>query len=164
AVLTKVPRDFALVAAVLAVVLLAEMLFVRRRPSILTRGVVYITALFCAYLYQEHPAAFFQGAVWPGWLFYGVLALASGAAIRYSYEINFRTTPTDFLGLFLVLAVALFQFFGEDESGFMLLAVKFLIILYGCELLAMRARSQRNLLNFSALGGLVILAVRGLLP
>ena len=164
ALLTTVPRDFALVAAELAVVLLAEMLFVRRRPSILARGVVYIAALFSAYLYQEHSIPLFNGLIWPSWLFYGVLAVASGVAIRYSYEINFRTTPTDFLGLFLVLAVALLQFSGAVESGFMLLAVKFLVILYGCELLAMRARSQRNLLNFSALGGLTILAVRGLLP
>lgn len=164
AMVERVPRDFALVAAVLALVLLVEMVFTRRKASILVRAVIYILALFSVYLYHEYPLPILGGALWPSWLFYGVLGLLSGITIRYSHEINFRTTPTDFLGLFLIIAVALFQFAGLVESAFMILTVKFLIILYGCELLAMRARSQRNVLNLSALVGLSIIAARGLLP
>lgn len=162
ALVTEVPRDFAVISAVLAIVLAAELLFGADRSSIVRRGIVYVTVVFVTYLLANEPrldTALHQRVEV---LFYATLAVAIGLTIRYSRDIEFRTTPTDYLLVFIVLAIGIVP--GELFAGNEIAAglIKAVILIYGCELLLHEGAGRRNPLTLAALAALGWLALSGL--
>lgn len=159
----EVPRDFAVISAVLFAGLLAELLFGRSRQSIIVRGVVYIAAVFVAYLFGTESGLDPRLLSRIQLVYFLVLAAAVGLTIRYSQEVSFRTTPTDYLLVFIVLAVGVLP--GEIFSGNAVATgmVQAVIIIYGCELLMHRDGSRWNALSVASLAALGLFAVRGIL-
>ena len=163
AVVTAVPRDFAVISLVLAAVLSIEMLFGRENVSIIRRGIVYVTIVFLTYLLAA--GAVPEDTLLPRMeiVFFGVLAVAVALTIRYSREVEFRTTPTDYLLLFIVLAVGVLP--GELFAGNEVAAglIKAVILIYASELLLHARASRWNPLSIGTLAALVWLAAKGLL-
>ncbi|BAU48026.1 glycosyl transferase [Sulfurifustis variabilis] len=159
---SHVPRDMAIGSLALAALLLF-LIGVRRDTSILARTVNYITAAFVIYLESQYiPSLGIALVNWAGTAFFALLAVAIGMAMRYA-ESDFRTTPMDFLILFLVLSVGFLaeQELVQTQLGIML--VKLVIVFYGCELVLSRLGPKWNPLNLSALSALGILGFRGLI-
>lgn len=159
----SVPRDFALISAVLAVVLAADLLFGANASSIVRRGIVYVTVVFITYLLASASSLDHQLLQRVEIVVYAVLAAVIGLTIRYSRDIDFRTTPTDYLLVFIVLAIGVLpgELFNGNEVATGL--IKAVILIYGSELLLHEKASRLNALTLVVLGALGWLAVQGLL-
>jgi len=160
---TAVPRDFGVASAVLCVLLLMELLFGRGVSSIMQRVVAYSVAVFVVFLGVQYPPASPAIMNPVDILYFSILALAIGLTVRYTRDINFRTTPTDYLVILVVLAIGAFpdSRFGELELG--AVVVKAVIAIYGCEVLANRTTGRWSGLNISCLAALAVMGVRGIL-
>lgn len=159
---SHVPRDMAIGSLALAALLLF-LIGARRDTSMLARTVNYITAAFVVYLESRYmPSSGLAVLHWAGTVYFAVLALAIGLAMRYA-ESDFRTTPMDFLILFLVLSVGFLAEQQLVQTQFGVMLVKLVIVFYGCELVLSRLGPRWNPLNLSALSALGILGIRGLI-
>jgi UDP-GlcNAc:undecaprenyl-phosphate GlcNAc-1-phosphate transferase len=92
------------------------------------------------------------------------MALSVGLTIRYSRDILFRTTPTDYLLVFIVVAIGILP--GEIFSGNQIATglIKAVILIYACELLMLTESRKWNPMTVSSLFALGWLATNGLLP
>ncbi len=158
-----VPRDFALIAGILAVVVVGG-LWRARLPSgaLLIRAGIYAAAIFSAYLFINYP-----GSAEPPvrfLTFAGLLLLAAAivAYIRFAAKQDFGTTPTDYLIVFGVVALAVSGTIDINSRGIVELVVFTTVLLYGCEV-AIGIAARAGLLQVSALATLTIMALRGVL-
>ncbi len=158
----EVPRDFGIGASVLAMLLLLHLVFSSATDSIVLRAVSYVTAAFVIYLESKYLTgrAPLLDAAEIG--YFVVLATAIGLAVRYSAAVEFRTTPMDYLVILIVLSVGLLTGDSTHRAYIGAMAIKLVIVFYGCEFIAARMKSRWNLLNLSSLATLVILGARGL--
>ena len=162
----EVPRDFAVMSALISVLIIIEMLFGRAPRSIMRRAMIYITAVFVVYLGVNYPPALAHIAEPAVALFYTLVALSFAIAVKFSpgrRKVEFKTTNMDYL----VLAVLLGSFFATKGLIFgddaMVFAIEIIVIFYACELLVTESRERWNALGAASLLTVLILSVRGLL-
>lgn len=159
----QVPRDFALVAGVLALLLAMEILLNRVQGSIVVRATVYVAAVFSAYLAIHHPGSAAYPFTTLALLAIGMLAISTATFVRITSEGTFGTTPTDYLIVFGVLAIAFFgntYIAARDTAQLVVFSV---VLIYASEVLISRGRSRWHILNLGTLATLLVMAVRGLL-
>lgn len=162
----EVPRDFAVMSALISVLIIIEMLFGRAPRSIMRRAMIYITAVFVVYLGVNYPPALAHIAEPAVALFYTLVALSFAIAVKFSpgrRKVEFKTTNMDYL----VLAVLLGGFFATKGLIFgdaaMVFAIEIIVIFYACELLVTESRERWNALGAASLLTVLILSVRGFL-
>jgi UDP-GlcNAc:undecaprenyl-phosphate GlcNAc-1-phosphate transferase len=161
----RIPSDFAVVAGVLAVLPVTQLLWPHSvRPS-LARLAIYGAAIFPACLLINSPDAvprtvqvFITAVII-------VLALAIVLYVRFNTEQRFGTTPTDYL---VVCGVVTLTVFGSIEinSRAVVEAVLFATVLsYCCEIIVGSTPESmgRRVLQFSTVGTLLIITLRGVL-
>lgn len=156
----KIPRDFGIVSAVLIIFLL-YFLFVGKKSTIMFQAINYAAAAFIVYLsvhYNNSHSQFEKFEL----VYFFLLALGIGLAVRYAGEFKFRTTPMDYLVIFVVILASILLYKQPEQADLGYMAVKLIILFYGCELIITRMKSQWNMLNISTLLTLSVLAVRGL--
>ena len=158
-----IPRDLGIASAALAVVLLAALILHDKRDSMLFHGINYITASFIVYLHTTIMAQQFPALNTIGYIYFAAILLAVGLSVRYSRQVDFKTTPMDYLIVFIVLFASALLLKQPGQSDLGSLAIKLIILFYGCELLITRMQSRWNTLNLSTLATLSLLAVRGIL-
>jgi len=157
-----VPHDFAIVAGILAAVVAAEMFRTRAGDSLLVRASVYAAAIFCAYLFVNYPGVGAEPVRFVGQVTVLTLAGAIVIYMRFAAKQEFGTTPTDYLIVFGVLALAVFSGVEVNSRSVVELVALATVLLYGCEVvIALPARSAA--LHVATLATLAILAVRGAL-
>ena len=158
-----VPRDFGMVSAALGLILFLLVALRNNGSSIVTQAVSYITGAFVIYLeskYIGNRSPLFSNIEL---VYFVSLALAIGVAIRYTNRWDFRTTPMDFLVIVTVLFASYLLNNLPEKAYLGPMAVKLVIVFYGCELLFSQMRSKWHVMNISSIAALVILAVRGLI-
>lgn len=150
-----------------AVVLLLPMLFylVSRTPrdSIVLRVISYVTSAFVVYLETRHLGTGIPAAETMGLIYFGTLAVATGLAVRFANDGEFKTSPMDFLVILFVLSIGILTRAQPSQTQLGSMAVKLVILFYGCELIISRLKSRWNPLSFATLAALVVIGVRGLL-
>lgn len=163
----SVPRDIALMSAVLLPVLLIELALRSTVNSVTLRGVVYATITFVLYLALSGgpEAGGVARADWPlhSAAFFGAVAVAVAMALRCGRNGSFQTTPMDYL---VVLVVVLLGFLPTERFGEVPvneLVIKAIIMLYACEIFLHEARRRWNTVSLGSLAALGIIAARGLL-
>ncbi|MHB8257934.1 MAG: glycosyltransferase family 4 protein [Acidiferrobacterales bacterium] len=158
----EVPRDFGVGASILAALLLLHLVFSGTNDSIVLRAISYVTAAFVIYLESKYlpSRAPLLSAAETGYFI--VLAATIGLAVRYGTTIEFRTTPMDYLVILIVLSVGLLTGDSTHRAYIGAMAIKLVIVFYGCEFIASRMKSRWNLLNLASLATLTILGLRGL--
>jgi UDP-GlcNAc:undecaprenyl-phosphate GlcNAc-1-phosphate transferase len=141
--LREISADCGWAAVLVAVLTLAGLLLSRSAPFApgLMRMGVFSAAALLVYLVERNTEAA-EGlftAVQVG--FFSLLALAVGVSIRFSGEEEFRTTPTDYLlvGVVVISSVLAQGRFTDFDLGTVI--VQLVVLLYGCELLINRAGS-----------------------
>ena len=166
--INDIPRDFGIVAAVLAVLLALQSFNVHPFKVNARRGIIYITVVFAIYLstidrltWQNEYAVILER------LFYTSVCIAIFLAIRFSpgrRKEEFKVTSFDWLLLFLIVGALLFAkdpiLFGTFNVNIFIVVLA--IILYGSELLLVERRERIDLLGGAALITLLLIAVRGL--
>jgi UDP-GlcNAc:undecaprenyl-phosphate GlcNAc-1-phosphate transferase len=142
--LHDISADCAWAGAIIAAVTLAGLLLSRSMPfsSALVRMGVFSVAALLVYLVERNTGG--AGALLSGvqFAFFATLALAVGISIRYSGEEEFRTSPTDYLlvGVVVVSSVIAQGVHTDFDLGTVI--VQLVILLYGCELLINRAEAK----------------------
>ncbi|MBT8131274.1 MAG: undecaprenyl/decaprenyl-phosphate alpha-N-acetylglucosaminyl 1-phosphate transferase, partial [Gammaproteobacteria bacterium] len=160
----SVPTDFAVISAGMLLIFAAAMIFGRSKNSMILRGVVYVCIVFLTYLLTQNQFFGDSLALQRAEIaFYTALAIAVGLTIRYSREINFRTTPTDYLVVFIVIAIGVLPgnvFAGNEVATGLIKAV---ILIYSCEVLFLSGVRKWNPLTVATFFALGSLAATGLL-
>ncbi|MHB8388086.1 MAG: glycosyltransferase family 4 protein [Acidiferrobacteraceae bacterium] len=158
----RIPYEFSVDAVVLTVVLLTDLLWAKGRNSLVSRAVSYVTAAFTIYLGTKY-------GFWPAPLshmidigYFTLLAAAVGFAIRYIADNQFQTTPMDYLVIVIVLVAGLLLRGNPQQAELSAMAVKLVIVFYGCEIAFTRMKMRWNPISISALITLVVLGMRGL--
>lgn len=165
--INDIPRDFGIVAAILAVLLALQSFNVHPFKINARRGIIYITVVFAIYLstidritWQNEYAVILER------LFYISVCIAIFLAIRFSpgrRKEEFKVTSFDWLLLFLIVGALLFAknpiLFGSFNVNIFIVVLA--IILYGSELLLVERRERVDLLGGAALITLIIIAIRG---
>jgi UDP-GlcNAc:undecaprenyl-phosphate GlcNAc-1-phosphate transferase len=159
----RIPSDLAAGAAVLAIVPAVQLLWPGKVQPVLLRLAIYGAAVVPAYFLISYPGAIPHGMQFltPGVIL--VLAAAIVTYVRFSAEQRFGTTPTDYLIVCGVIALTVFGSI-EVNSRNVVEAVLFAtVLMYACEILigGTPGSSGRRLLQYSTLGTLLIITVRG---
>lgn len=159
----SVPRDFALVAALLAAVVATEMGRARAVSSILVRLAVYVAAIASVYLLVNYPGATQRPVQLATLGIVAVLAAAVSGHLRFAADKRFGTTPTDYLIFVIVLALLIFASLDAGSRGLAVIVVYAVVLLYSCEVLIGLTSRRWNGLHLATLATLTIMALRGVL-
>jgi UDP-GlcNAc:undecaprenyl-phosphate GlcNAc-1-phosphate transferase len=159
----RVPSDFALPAAVLAVLPATQVLWPQAIRPALLRLAVYATAIFPAYLLISYPEAIPYNAQALITLVIVVLALAIVMYVRFSAEQRFGTTPTDYLIVCGVVALTVFGSIEVNSREVVEAVLLATVLSYACEIIVGAAPHSvgRRLLQYSTVGTLLIITLRG---
>jgi UDP-GlcNAc:undecaprenyl-phosphate GlcNAc-1-phosphate transferase len=158
----KVPRDFGLSSGVLAAIL-ALLLIIRAKETIALRAISYVTAAFVVYLETKYLGG--QSTILYGTSIglYVALAFSIWFAVRYAAETEFKGSPMDFLVIFIVLALGIISRGHLHQELLGIMAVKLVVLFYGCEIIYAKFASKWNSLNLATLVALAILGTRSLI-
>lgn len=158
-----VPGDFSVVSVVLLLVMLFFLLGGASKDSVVFQVINYVTAAFVAYLGTKYLDVQFLSLVSVEVTYFIVLAIALGLAVRYSGQAEFRTTPTDYLMIFVVLFVGIWLHNLPEQAEIAIMAAKLVVLFYGCEFILARAKHRWHVLNLSSVAALSVLAARSII-
>ena len=159
----NIPREFGFGSAILALILVGYLIIDRPKESFLLRAIAYITSAFAVYLetmYMDRQLFSFETLEIT---YFVVLVLAISLTVRFAANMQFKTTPMDFLIIFIVIAAGFISSSQDSKTGVGLIMVKLVILFYGCELIIAHMKSRWHYLNIGTLVTLIILASKGLL-
>ncbi len=165
--INDIPKDFGIVAAILAVLLALQSVNVHPFKVNARRGIIYVTVVFVIYLSTIDRVTWQNPwAVGLEIIFYAAVCIAIFLAIRFSpgrRKEEFKVTSFDWLLLFLIVGALLFAknplLFGTFNVNVFIVVLA--VILYGSELLLVERRERIDLLGTAALITLLIIAIRG---
>lgn len=157
-----VPRDFAVVSGMLAVILAVQMLRNRAAGSMLVRSAIYVTAVFSAYLIATYPGPARLPVETLTTAILAALAVAIAVFVRFVSDKRFEATPTDYLIAFGVLTLLAFGNADIHARATAKVVMSAIVLLYGCEVLIGRITGRWHILPCATLVTLVTLASRGL--
>jgi UDP-GlcNAc:undecaprenyl-phosphate GlcNAc-1-phosphate transferase len=158
----KVPRDFGLSSGVLAAIL-ALLLIIRAKETIALRAISYVTAAFVVYLETKYLGGRSTILYGTSIGLYVALAISIWFAVRYASDTEFRASPMDFLVIFIVLALGIISRGHLHQELLGIMAVKLVVLFYGCEIIYAKFASKWNTLNVTTLVALSILGARSLI-
>ena len=159
----QVPRDFGIGAFILAVLMVLYVGVLGTKDSIVIRVISYVTAAFVIYLETKYTGLGNHLIHTIALTFFVALAVAIGFAVRFAEDAQFKTTPMDFLVIFIVISIGILTRQDAEQSQLALLVAKLVVVFYGCELILARVRTRWNPLSISMLTTLGVLGFRGLL-
>lgn len=160
-----IPSDFSATAALLAFVPAIQLLWPQAFRPALLRLTIYATAIFPAYLLISSPSSAPASIQFLSIAAIVVLAAAIAVYVIFSKTQRFGSTPTDYLVVFGLAALMVWGSI-EANSRNVVEAVLFAtVLMYGCEIIVGVDVSgpNRRVLQYSTLGALLILALRGIL-
>jgi len=161
----RTPSEFAAAAAVLAVVPALQLLWPRALRPALLRLAIYATAIFPAYLLISYRESIPYGVQALTTAMLIVLAIAIVVFVRFSPHERFGTTPTDYLIVCGVVALALYGSIEQNSREVVEALLMATVLMYACEIIIVSTTEHvaRRLLQFSTLGTLLIITLRGML-
>ena len=160
---TTIPVDFTLFAAALFVVMALRLMMGDRAWYLPLRLLAYVTVVFVVYLLNTYQPAQLSGLDPITYIFFGVLVAAIALSIRLEEVREFHVTPMDYLVTLAVLGTAVLAKSGIVDTGMMAIALKTIIMFYGCEVILTRMKNRWNVFTVSVLASLLIITVRGVM-
>lgn len=158
----RVSRDLGIGATVLLIPMLFYLVSRTARDSIVIRMISYVTSAFVVYLETRHLGTRLPAVETVGAVYFGALAVATGLAVRFANDGEFKTSPMDFLIIFFVVSIGILTRMQPSQLELGSMAVKLVILFYGCELIISRIKSRWNLLSVATLAALAAIGIRGL--
>jgi UDP-GlcNAc:undecaprenyl-phosphate/decaprenyl-phosphate GlcNAc-1-phosphate transferase len=162
---THIPSDLAAATALMSLVPAVYLLRPQIVSAVLLRLAIYATAIIPAYLLISYPGDVPRGAESLTTAMIVVLAVAIVLYVRFSAEQRFGTTPTDYLVGCGVVALLVFGSIDVNARSVVEAVLFATVLMYACEIIvgATAGTSGRRLLQFSTLGTLLIITLRGVL-
>lgn len=158
----SIPRDFALISAVLFIAISLKMIIGKNKLSMIMRGIIYTASIFIVYLVAQETPFENNVARILYVLFFVFMAIAVSLVVRFDSEIPFTLTTMDYMVVFIVISISVIPKNILIENNLSLIVVSSMIILYACEVLINRQRNRLNVLNISTALTLAVLSIRGL--
>lgn len=158
-----VPNDFAVVAIVAVIAVLCGMLSISGWLSeYLIRGGIYGTVLFTVFLSIYMSDDYNEWLSFIIFIHFVILAAIIWLTIRQKNDAIFKSTPTDYLIMSVVLIIGFFgnTYMKSPEAGKFL--IHSLILLYGCEIIIDKFNSKWNGLSVCMIFALSIISIKGL--
>ncbi|RKZ04151.1 hypothetical protein DRQ25_17295 [Candidatus Fermentibacteria bacterium] len=160
---TTIPVDFTLAATGLLALLMLRLMMGARVWYLPLRLLSYVTIVFVVYLLNTYQPAQLSGFDPITYIFFGVLVMAIALSVRLEKSREFNVTPMDYLIVLVVLGIAVLAKGKIVDSGMMAIALKAIIMFYGCEVILTRMKSRWNVFTVSVLASLLIISVRGVM-
>jgi UDP-GlcNAc:undecaprenyl-phosphate GlcNAc-1-phosphate transferase len=160
---TSIPVDFTLAAIGLLALLVLRLVLGSRVWYLPLRLLSYVTVVFIVYLFNTYQPAQLSGFDPVTYIFFGTLVVAIGLSIRLKEVGDFKVTPMDFLVALVVIGVAVLVKERALDSGMMAIAMKTIILFYGCEVILTRMETRWNIFTVAVLASLLIISVRGVM-
>jgi len=160
---TSIPVDFTLAAIGLLALLALRLMLGSRVWYLPLRLLSYVTVVFVVYLLNTYQPAQLTGFDPITYGFFGTLVVAIALSIRLKEVGEFTITPMDFLVALVIIGIAILVRDGTVDSGVMAIALKTIILFYGCEVILTRMETRWNLFTVSVLASLLIISVRGVM-
>ncbi len=160
---SEVPRDLGVVSAILVAILLLYLALRRDKDTTVLQVVTYVTAAFVVYLQTRYCRHWEPLLDTIEIVYFVLLAMAIGITIRYGRKGEFKTTPMDYLVIFVVLFAGFLLHNLPEKAELGAMAVKLMVLFYGCELIITRMRKLVHLLTIATLITLTTFAIRGLI-
>jgi UDP-GlcNAc:undecaprenyl-phosphate GlcNAc-1-phosphate transferase len=160
---TTVPVDFTLAATGLLALLVLRLVMGSRVWYFPLRLLAYVTIVFVVYLFNTYQPSQLSGFDPFTYVFFGALVVAIALSIRLKDVGDFKVTPMDFLVALVVIGVAVLIREGVVETGAMAIALKTIILFYGCEVILNRMVNRWNVFTLSVMASLLIISVRGVM-
>ena len=135
----KAPISFGALAGLALLMALVELYFRAWRSGLVTSVAIYLSVMLAVSygnLDAHEIVPLFEE------VFFAVLAIAIAIVIKFEKENEFRTTPTDYLIVLGVIAIAMLTRETLETRDFVIDVIKVIILLYGCEVLINRARGK----------------------
>lgn len=158
----NIPRDISTASAILASILLLAMVFRRSPDSMIIQTISYVAAAFVVYLETKYIGSITPLAETVEFSYFAMLAVAIGIVVRYGQKTDFKTSPTDYLVIFIVLIAAFLLHKLPEKAYLSSMVIKFVIIFYGCELIFTHVKNKQYVINTPVLLSLAVIAVKGL--
>ncbi|MHB8729104.1 MAG: glycosyltransferase family 4 protein [Sulfuricaulis sp.] len=157
----EIPSDVSIASGLLAAIMLLFLVLNRAKKSVVTQAINYVTGTFVIYLLTRHSGepSLLAHDIEVGYFL--VLAASIALGVRASKEAVFKTTPTDYLLVFVVLLAGILLKAIPAQENIAAMVAKFVVVFYGCELIINQMKNEWNILNLSTLASLCVLAVRG---
>jgi UDP-GlcNAc:undecaprenyl-phosphate/decaprenyl-phosphate GlcNAc-1-phosphate transferase len=161
----RIPSDFAIAAAVLAVLPATQLLWPQPMRPVLLRLAIYATAIFPAYLLISYPEVIPHLAQVLITAVIVILALAIVVYVRFSAERRFGTTPTDYLIVCGVVALTVFGSIEVNSREVVAAVLLATVLSYACEIIVGTEPQSagRRVLQCATIGTLLIITLRGVL-
>ena len=160
---TSIPVDFTLAAMGLLALLVLRLMMGSRVWYLPFRLLSYVTVVFVVYLFNTYQPAQLSGFDLITYIFFGVLVAAIALSIRLEDAGEFNVTPMDYLIALAVLGIAVLAKDKIADTGMVAIALKTIIMFYGCEVILTRMESRWNVFTVSVLASLFIISARGVL-
>ncbi|MCU0837109.1 MAG: undecaprenyl/decaprenyl-phosphate alpha-N-acetylglucosaminyl 1-phosphate transferase [Rhodospirillales bacterium] len=130
--------------------------------GVVDRLAVYTTASFAVFLMATQvPLADAGTKALP--IFYGVLACAVAATVRFSDGRNFSVSSLDFLVIVVVVLLTLVAGAAEADPVFVKIALQLVVVFYACEMLMVHAAVYWRVVKIASAAALCVFAARALL-
>jgi UDP-GlcNAc:undecaprenyl-phosphate GlcNAc-1-phosphate transferase len=160
---TTIPLDFTFSAIALLALLVLRLMIGSGIWYLPLRLLSYVTVVFVVYLLNTYQPAQLSGFDPLTYIFFGIIVLAIALSIRFEEVGEFSVTPMDYLIALVVLGMAVLARGNIVDSAIMAIALKTIILFYGCEVILTRLESRWNIFTVSVLASLLIISVRGVM-
>lgn len=157
----QVEPQLAAMAAVLGVLLFLRLVFGSYLWFIYLRLLLYIAIAFVVYLVDEWLKGMDASLLLYEHVYLGVIVTALVIGARYKIDDAFKTTPTDYLIVLLILGSVLIPRLHAGADTVAPMAIKLVIMFYAIELLLPQMKGRWSTLPLAALWAFCVLAVKG---
>jgi UDP-GlcNAc:undecaprenyl-phosphate/decaprenyl-phosphate GlcNAc-1-phosphate transferase len=159
---SRVPRDFGVVAGVLAAVTLLDLAWKRDPDALSMRLASYVAAIFSSYLMVKFAPAVGLPLEQLNIAVILTLVVTLGVFVRFTSGVRFGATPTDYLIGFGLVALLVFGEADAKGRDTVMISLNAIVLLYCCEALIGRFKGAWHMLHIATPASLLVLAIRGL--
>ena len=157
-----VDMELGLAAGVLGVLLLLRLAFGSNLWFIYLRLMLYVAIAFVVFLVHQWATNAGSSALIYENIYIGVIAAALVIGAGYKIDDAFRTTPTDYLIVLLMIGSALIPQMHAGGIDVIPIAVKLVIMFYAVEVLLHQMKGRWTGVTLTALWAFGVIAVKGL--
>ncbi|MGB5473384.1 MAG: MraY family glycosyltransferase [Gammaproteobacteria bacterium] len=158
----QVEPELGLASALLGMLLLLRLVFGRYLWFIYLRLLLYVAVAFVVYLVDQTLTAMDPSLLVYEYIYIGIIAVALVIGARYKIDDAFKTTPTDYLIVLLMIGSVLVPRVYTGGEGAIPLAVKLIIMFYAIEVLLRHMNVRWTDVTLTAFWAFGLLAVKGL--
>lgn len=158
----QVDPELGVAAAILGVLLLLRLVFGTRLWFIYLRLMLYVVIAFVVYLVDQWVTSLDTSLLVYEHVYIGIITAALVIGARYKIDVAFKTTPTDYLIMLLMLGSLLVPKVYAGSEGVIPMAVKLVIMFYAVEVLLQKIKGRWAILPVAALWAFGLIAVKGL--